>query len=182
MWHLTFVFVPDAWTWYAAPCGPRERSPSSAGWPHPFPPASMYPESTTDSPARLSLRQTGSPGMIYRWVNNSVKNSNHKIMILFCIFFFSFVTFHFKFCVDTQTPTFHLWPLLLHNHGKKKCHNSETSWTEISQQHQHKHIVCVVSNVLYSIYSISSLTYTLNAFCHCLVKFSLLLSSLFQII
>uniref|UniRef100_A0A7N8XXV5 Uncharacterized protein n=1 Tax=Mastacembelus armatus TaxID=205130 RepID=A0A7N8XXV5_9TELE len=25
----------------------------------------MYPESTTDSPARLSLRQTGSPGMIY---------------------------------------------------------------------------------------------------------------------
>ncbi|CAG07042.1 unnamed protein product [Tetraodon nigroviridis] len=26
----------------------------------------MYPESTTDSPARLSLRQTGSPGMIYR--------------------------------------------------------------------------------------------------------------------
>uniref|UniRef100_A0A8C6WUX2 Voltage-gated potassium channel subunit beta-2 n=1 Tax=Neogobius melanostomus TaxID=47308 RepID=A0A8C6WUX2_9GOBI len=27
----------------------------------------MYPESTTDSPARLSLRQTGSPGMIYRY-------------------------------------------------------------------------------------------------------------------
>uniref|UniRef100_F6T160 Voltage-gated potassium channel subunit beta-2 n=1 Tax=Monodelphis domestica TaxID=13616 RepID=F6T160_MONDO len=26
----------------------------------------MYPESTTGSPARLSLRQTGSPGMIYR--------------------------------------------------------------------------------------------------------------------
>uniref|UniRef100_K7FEV2 Voltage-gated potassium channel subunit beta-2 n=1 Tax=Pelodiscus sinensis TaxID=13735 RepID=K7FEV2_PELSI len=26
----------------------------------------MYPESTTDSPARLSLRQTGSPGMVYR--------------------------------------------------------------------------------------------------------------------
>ncbi|KAK3512447.1 hypothetical protein QTP70_012262 [Hemibagrus guttatus] len=26
----------------------------------------MYPESTTDSPARLSLRQPGSPGMIYR--------------------------------------------------------------------------------------------------------------------
>ncbi|KAF6109252.1 potassium voltage-gated channel subfamily A regulatory beta subunit 2 [Phyllostomus discolor] len=25
----------------------------------------MYPESTTGSPARLSLRQTGSPGMIY---------------------------------------------------------------------------------------------------------------------
>ncbi|KAK1902196.1 Voltage-gated potassium channel subunit beta-2 [Dissostichus eleginoides] len=25
----------------------------------------MYPESTTDSPARLSLRQSGSPGMIY---------------------------------------------------------------------------------------------------------------------
>ncbi|KAJ8388997.1 hypothetical protein AAFF_G00125580 [Aldrovandia affinis] len=25
----------------------------------------MYPESTADSPARLSLRQTGSPGMIY---------------------------------------------------------------------------------------------------------------------
>uniref|UniRef100_A0A672P4V3 Voltage-gated potassium channel subunit beta-2 n=1 Tax=Sinocyclocheilus grahami TaxID=75366 RepID=A0A672P4V3_SINGR len=25
----------------------------------------MYPESTTDSPARLSLRQTGSPGMVY---------------------------------------------------------------------------------------------------------------------
>ncbi|CDQ56512.1 unnamed protein product [Oncorhynchus mykiss] len=25
----------------------------------------MYPESTTDSPARLS-RQTGSPGMIYK--------------------------------------------------------------------------------------------------------------------
>ncbi|KAF0034454.1 hypothetical protein F2P81_012212 [Scophthalmus maximus] len=25
----------------------------------------MYPESTTDSPARLSHRQTGSPGMIY---------------------------------------------------------------------------------------------------------------------
>uniref|UniRef100_A0A803U0K9 Uncharacterized protein n=1 Tax=Anolis carolinensis TaxID=28377 RepID=A0A803U0K9_ANOCA len=26
----------------------------------------MYPESTTDSPARFSNRQTGSPGMIYR--------------------------------------------------------------------------------------------------------------------
>eukprot|EP00075_Anas_platyrhynchos_P009945 XP_027299198.1 voltage-gated potassium channel subunit beta-2 isoform X3 [Anas platyrhynchos] len=31
----------------------------------------MYPESTTDSPARLSLRQTGSPGMIYRNLGKS---------------------------------------------------------------------------------------------------------------
>lgn len=175
--HLTFVLLPDTRTWSAVLCSPRERSPSSAGWPHPFPPASMYPESTTDSPARLSLRQTGSPGMIYRWVNNSVKNSSHKVKILFFIFFF--VTFHFKFCVDTQTLTFHLWPLLLHYHSKEKCHNSEASWTEISQQHQLKHTVCVVSNALYSISSLPSM---LNAFCHCLVTFSLLLSSLFHII
>lgn len=67
--YQTFVLLPDARTWSTAPYGPRERAPSSAGWPHPFPPVSMYPESTTDSPARLSLRQTGSPGMIYRWVN-----------------------------------------------------------------------------------------------------------------
>ncbi|XP_072464797.1 voltage-gated potassium channel subunit beta-2 isoform X6 [Notamacropus eugenii] len=31
----------------------------------------MYPESTTGSPARLSLRQTGSPGMIYRNLGKS---------------------------------------------------------------------------------------------------------------
>uniref|UniRef100_A0A4W4FTV0 Voltage-gated potassium channel subunit beta-2 n=1 Tax=Electrophorus electricus TaxID=8005 RepID=A0A4W4FTV0_ELEEL len=31
----------------------------------------MYPESTTDSPARLSLRQTGSPGMIYKNLGKS---------------------------------------------------------------------------------------------------------------
>uniref|UniRef100_A0A8C1KFW1 Voltage-gated potassium channel subunit beta-2 n=1 Tax=Cyprinus carpio TaxID=7962 RepID=A0A8C1KFW1_CYPCA len=31
----------------------------------------MYPESTTDSPARLSLRQTGSPGMVYRNLGKS---------------------------------------------------------------------------------------------------------------
>uniref|UniRef100_A0A669QT25 Voltage-gated potassium channel subunit beta-2 n=1 Tax=Phasianus colchicus TaxID=9054 RepID=A0A669QT25_PHACC len=31
----------------------------------------MYPESTTDSPARLSLRQTGSPGMIYSLSSSS---------------------------------------------------------------------------------------------------------------
>uniref|UniRef100_A0A673A3B6 Voltage-gated potassium channel subunit beta-2 n=1 Tax=Sphaeramia orbicularis TaxID=375764 RepID=A0A673A3B6_9TELE len=31
----------------------------------------MYPESTTDSPARLSLRQAGSPGMIYRNLGKS---------------------------------------------------------------------------------------------------------------
>uniref|UniRef100_A0A8D3AUX7 Voltage-gated potassium channel subunit beta-2 n=1 Tax=Scophthalmus maximus TaxID=52904 RepID=A0A8D3AUX7_SCOMX len=31
----------------------------------------MYPESTTDSPARLSHRQTGSPGMIYRNLGKS---------------------------------------------------------------------------------------------------------------
>lgn len=49
------------WSWW--------KSTTPAGWPHPLPPASMYPESTTDSPARLSLRQTGSPGMIYRWVH-----------------------------------------------------------------------------------------------------------------
>uniref|UniRef100_A0A3B4DBS6 Voltage-gated potassium channel subunit beta-2 n=1 Tax=Pygocentrus nattereri TaxID=42514 RepID=A0A3B4DBS6_PYGNA len=31
----------------------------------------MYPESTTDSPARLSLRQTGSPGMIYSFLQRT---------------------------------------------------------------------------------------------------------------
>uniref|UniRef100_A0AAY4CYM2 NADP-dependent oxidoreductase domain-containing protein n=1 Tax=Denticeps clupeoides TaxID=299321 RepID=A0AAY4CYM2_9TELE len=31
----------------------------------------MYPESTTDSPGRLSHRQTGSPGLIYRNLGKS---------------------------------------------------------------------------------------------------------------
>uniref|UniRef100_A0A671KKP0 Voltage-gated potassium channel subunit beta-2 n=1 Tax=Sinocyclocheilus anshuiensis TaxID=1608454 RepID=A0A671KKP0_9TELE len=31
----------------------------------------MYPESTTDAPARLSLRQTGSPGLVYRNLGKS---------------------------------------------------------------------------------------------------------------
>ncbi|KAI6073704.1 Voltage-gated potassium channel subunit beta-2 isoform X2 [Aix galericulata] len=34
----------------------------------------MYPESTTDSPARLSLRQTGSPGMIYSIKSRSAED------------------------------------------------------------------------------------------------------------
>lgn len=49
-----------SWQERERPLGSRSTPPTL-----PFP---MYPESTTDSPARLSLRQTGSPGMVYRSV------------------------------------------------------------------------------------------------------------------
>lgn len=158
MWH--FVLLPDLRTWYAAPCGPCERSPSSAGWPHPFPPASMYPESTTDSPARLSLRQTGSPGMIYRWDKNSVKDRKIKISN-FIFIFFHLLHFASNFVETLKRWLFTFWPLVLHNHGKKIYHDSEASWTESSQQHQRRYTVCVLPHALYSI---SSLTYTPKAF------------------
>lgn len=64
---LVILFFQKTWSAAKCPQWSWWKSTTPAGWPRPLPPASMYPESTTDSPARLSLRPTGSPGMIYRW-------------------------------------------------------------------------------------------------------------------
>uniref|UniRef100_A0A8C0K7W1 Potassium voltage-gated channel subfamily A regulatory beta subunit 2 n=1 Tax=Canis lupus dingo TaxID=286419 RepID=A0A8C0K7W1_CANLU len=42
----------------------------------------MYPESTTGSPARLSLRQTGSPGMIYSLFSRNLGKSGLRVSCL----------------------------------------------------------------------------------------------------
>uniref|UniRef100_A0A8D3AUW6 Voltage-gated potassium channel subunit beta-2 n=1 Tax=Scophthalmus maximus TaxID=52904 RepID=A0A8D3AUW6_SCOMX len=61
----------------------------------------MYPESTTDSPARLSHRQTGSPGMIYSARYGSPKRQlqfyRYLLHLLLCVPMCA--------CVLTLTPT-----------------------------------------------------------------------------
>ncbi|KAG7478410.1 hypothetical protein MATL_G00080580 [Megalops atlanticus] len=75
----------------------------------------MYPESTTDSPARLSLRQTGSPGMIY-----SARYGSPKRQLQFyryCTFFSSSCVCGLLLSARTSCWAKSRWQLIV----KSKC-------------------------------------------------------------
>lgn len=155
---LTFVLPADARTWYADPAVPvNDLHPRQIGHPSP---SCLHVSWIYHRLPRSPLPPTD----WFTWYDLQVSEQPSQELDSqntdFVLYTYIFSICYFKFCVDPQTLSFHLWPLLRHHHGEKESQLCSLLSRE-SVRSINPNTLCVVSNALYSI---SSLTSMLDAF------------------